>query len=93
MSYVKKNVKFDFLNFNLKIGNWVVQDSIHMKAYYTDFFRCVAVTSYKLWDEIMQTKSYVREMVDTFAMRTTADGAGNISDLTLQLDTGAFVPS
>ena len=90
LSYVKKNVKFDFLDFDLKIGSWGVQDSFHLKSYYTDFFRGVAVTSYKLWDEIMHTKPYVREMVDTSAMRTTADGAGNISDLTLQLDTGAL---
>ena len=95
LGYVKKNVKFDLLNddgseFDLKIGNWVVQDGFHLKAYYTDFFRGVGVTSYKLWDEIMETKPYKKALVDVAGMNTTATGTGNVSDLSLQIDTGAL---
>lgn len=95
LAYVKKNVKVDLLNedgseFKLKIGSWVVQDGFHLKAYYTDFFRGVGVTSYKLWDEIMETKPFKNALIDIEGMTPTAKGSGNISDLTLQIDTGAL---
>lgn len=95
LGYIKKNVKFDLLNedgseFNLRIGSWVVQDGFHLKAYYTDFFRGVGAVSYKLWDEIMKTKPHKSALVDTEGMNTTANGEGNIADLTLQIDTGAL---
>ena len=99
LGYVKKNVKFDLLNqdgseFDFKIGNWVVQDGFHLKAYYTDFFRGVGVTSYKLWDEIINFDDallpYEKELLNIPEMNTTANGTGNISDLSLQFDTGAL---
>ena len=95
LGYIKKNVKVDLLNedgseFDLKIGNWVVQDGFHLKAYYTDFFRGIGVTSYKLWDEVMETKPYKRALVNVEGMNPTATGVGNLSDLTLQIDTGAL---
>ena len=95
LGFVKKNVKIDLLNddgseFDLKIGNWVVQDGYHLKAYYTDFFRGIGVTSYKLWDEIMETKPHKAALVDVDGMNETATGTGNVSDLTLQIDTGAL---
>lgn len=87
MGYVKKNVKFDLLNnngseFELKIGDWVAQDGFHLKAYYTDFFRGVAVASYKFWDEVM-THNTERPHVKALY-------ADDVKDLTLQLDTGAL---
>lgn len=95
MGFVKKNIKLDLLNddgseFNLKIGDWVVQDGYHLKAYYTDFFRGIGVTSYKVWEEIMQTKPHKAALVNVEGMNETATGAGNVSDLTLQIDTGAL---
>ena len=69
LGHVKKNVKIDLLNddgsgSDLKIGDWVVQDGFHLKAYYTDFFRGVVVTSCKLWDEIMETKPYKKALLN-----------------------------
>ena len=101
LSYVKKNVKFDLLNddgseFNLKIGNWVVQDGFHLKAYYTDFFRGVAVTSYKFWDEVMRyngldkDRPYKRAMIDASEIQHSGTSLNNPDDMTLQLDTGAL---
>ena len=61
MGFVKKNVAIDILNgndiwdeddtFKLRIGNWVPQDSFHLKAYYTDFFRGIGITSYKFYED------------------------------------------
>ena len=101
LSYVKKNVKFDLLNddgseFELKIGNWVVQDGFHLKAYYTDFFRGVAVTSYKFWDEVMRfngldkDRPYKRAMIDSSSIQPSGTSLNNPEDLTLQLDNGAL---
>ena len=49
LTFIKKNVAIDFCDDewigdktpNIRIGEWVPQDSFHMKAYYTDFFRGV----------------------------------------------------
>ena len=101
LGYVKKNVKVDLLNedgseFDLKIGNWVAQDGFHLKAYYTDFFRGVAVTSYKFWDEIMRyngldkDRPYKKVMIDSSAISTSGTSLNNPDDMTLQLDTGAL---
>ncbi|MBQ7544937.1 MAG: CotH kinase family protein [Synergistaceae bacterium] len=101
LGYVKKNVKFDLLNddgskFNLKIGNWVVQDGFHLKAYYTDFFRGVAVTSYKFWDEVMRyngldkDRPYKRAMIDASEIQPSGTSLNNPDDMTLQLDNGAL---
>ena len=101
LGYVKKNVKFDLLNddgseFDLKIGNWVVQDGFHLKAYYTDFFRGVAVTSYKFWDEVMRyngldkDRPYKRAMIDASEIQPSGTSLNNPDDMTLQLDNGAL---
>ena len=61
LSFVKKNFAADFCEddwlgkstTNINIGNWVTQDAFHFKAYYTDYFRGVAVVGYKLFDDIV----------------------------------------
>ena len=101
LGYVKKNVKVDLLNddgseFDLKIGGWVAQDGFHLKAYYTDFFRGVGVTSYKFWDEVMRyngldkDRPYKRAMIDASEIQTSGTSLNNPDDMTLQLDTGAL---
>ena len=56
MSALKKNVAIDICDDEwigdevpkIRFGNWVPQDSFHMKAYYGDFFRGVGCVSYEL---------------------------------------------
>lgn len=64
MAFVKKNLAIDMFadsslttEYVMKFGDWVSQDSYHLKAYYTDAFRGVAVCSYQLFHEIMGTRS------------------------------------
>lgn len=59
MGMPKKNAGFDIFadtwdgeSFTLKIGNWVPQDSFHLKAYYADYFVGVCPIGYKLFDQI-----------------------------------------
>lgn len=103
MGFVKKNFAVDLCNddwigddtFSLRIGDWVSQDSYHCKAYYTDFFRGVAVTSYKLYDEILRTRGsmndrpWKKSLINMNDIGVTAKGIGDLNNLSLQLDNGA----
>lgn len=110
MRFVKKNLAFDFLNqdpsaedfdeddtFKLRIGDWVPQDSFHLKAYYTDFFRGVGPCSYKLYENIVKTRGnradrpWKKELIDMDAIGVTSKSFDNPiqDDYELQFDTGA----
>ncbi len=65
MAHPKKNIAIDICNnngwndddtFSLQIGDWVPQDSFHLKAYYNDPFRCLCPVAYRLNDEILKTR-------------------------------------
>jgi hypothetical protein len=61
LAYPKKNASFDIVNaddssFKLKFGDWVSQDSFHLKAYFTDFFRGVGAVGYSIYKSIVDTR-------------------------------------
>ena len=105
MGFVKKNVAIDLCDDEwigddtpkIRIGNWVPQDSFHMKAYYTDFFRGVGAVSYKLYDQIVRTRGnmydrpWKKALLDMSKIGITTKSLGNpyIGDYSLLLDTGA----
>ena len=108
LGFVKKNLAMDFCNsakddgtwdgddtFKLKIGDWVPQDSFHLKAYYTDYFRGVAVITYKLFDEVMlsrpieENRPWKKMLVDYDGIHTYPQTFGGEDDGTLELDGGA----
>lgn len=105
MQFVKKNVAIDFCDDEwvgddtpkIRIGNWVPQDSFHMKAYYTDFFRGVGAVSYKLYDQIVRTRGnmydrpWKKALIDMSKIGVTTKSLGNpyVGDYSLLTDTGA----
>lgn len=105
MAYVKKNVAIDLCDDEwigdntpkVRIGNWVPQDSFHMKAYYTDFFRGVGAVSYKLYDQIVRTRGnmydrpWKKALLDMSKIGITTKSLGNpyVDDYSLLTDTGA----
>ena len=105
MVFVKKNVAIDLCDDEwigddtpkVRIGNWVPQDSFHMKAYYTDFFRGVCAVSYKLYDQIVRTRGnmydrpWKKALLDMSKIGTTTKSLGNpyVGDYELLTDTGA----
>lgn len=100
MGFIKKNLAIDMFadssmedEYIIKFGNWVPQDSFHLKAYYTDAFRGVGVCSYQLYEEIMATRSMTDNAPykDGFAgnYETIADEYQSNHDLTENYDTGA----
>ena len=105
MGFIKKNVAIDLCDDEwvgdetpkVRIGNWVPQDSFHMKAYYTDFFRGVNAVSYKLYDQIVQTRGnmydrpWKKALLDMSKIGTTTKSIGNpyVGDYSLLTDSGA----
>lgn len=105
MVFVKKNVAIDLCDDEwvgddtpkVRIGEWVPQDSFHMKAYYTDFFRGVGAVSYKLYDQIVRTRGnmydrpWKKALLDMSKIETTTKSFGNpyVGDYELLTDTGA----
>lgn len=104
LGFIKKNVAIDFCDDewigdktpNIRIGEWVPQDSFHMKAYYTDFFRGVGAATYKLYDQIVRTRGnrydrpWKKALFD-MPMIETAKSFGNpyVGNYSLLTDTGA----
>ena len=103
--FIKKNVAVDLCDDEwvgdetpkIRIGDWVPQDSFHMKAYYTDFFRGVGAVSYKLYDQIVRTRGnmydrpWKKALLDMSKIGTTTKSFGNpyVDDYELLTDTGA----
>lgn len=105
LAFKKKNAAIDLCDDEwigddtpkVRIGNWVPQDSFHMKAYYTDFFRGVCAVSYKLYDQIVRTRGnmydrpWKKSLLDMSKIGTTTKSLGNpyVGDYELLTDTGA----
>lgn len=105
LNFKKKSVAIDLCNDewigddtpNIRIGEWVPQDSFHMKAYYTDFFRGVGAVSYKLYDQIVRTRGnmydrpWKKALIDMSKIGVTTKSLGNpyVGDYSLLTDTGA----
>lgn len=98
MAFVKKNLAFDLFtssnlkeSYEIKFGDWVPQDSFHLKAYYTDAFRGVGACSYALYEEMVRTRSLLddRPYKEDFTSEYTSNSTGNIDSLSDNFDTGA----
>ena len=64
----KPNYKFDMFaddwdddEFMIKFGDWVAQDSFHLKAFYTDFLCGRAIVTYQWWQEICKTRGILAD--------------------------------
>lgn len=62
--HTKKNNAVDFCEdewegdetTSIRIGDWVAQDSFHVKAFYFDAFRGICPVAYKIWDEVYRSR-------------------------------------
>jgi hypothetical protein len=105
MADPKKNISIDICNdewigddtTKVRIGDWVPQDSFHLKAYYLDFFRGVNAVCYKFYNEIVRTRGFMydrpwkKALIDTSRLGVVAKSLGNINvgDFDLLVDNGA----
>ena len=107
MAFEKKNGTIDICNdewigddtFSLKIGNWVAQDSFHLKSYYFDFFKGAGVVGYKIIDEVDRTrpfyvnkpwkKAYIKDIYRDNDSIGSPNATEHLDNLSLQIDNGA----
>lgn len=105
MGFDKKNVAIDFCDDEwigdetpkIRIGSWVPQDSFHLKANYTDFFRGVGCVSYGLYEDIVKTRGnmydrpWKKALLDMSKIGVTTKSIGNqnVGNYDLLTDTGA----
>lgn len=101
LSYPKKNFSFDMKNedgskFVLKIGDWVSQDSYHIKAAYNDYLKAVAFVGYDIYDDIVNTRGqwanapWKKALIDKTAISSgNGLGYGAEQTMNLRMDTGA----
>ena len=93
LSDAKKNISADFCNdfwigddsFKMTFGDWVAQDSFHIKAYYQDFLKCMSPVCYELTEQQCQTLPYYKDRTWKKALMTSNRNAA----LDLRMDTGA----
>jgi hypothetical protein len=100
----KKNIAIDICNddwigddtFKLKLGDLVEQDSFHLKAFHTDFFRGVGLVNYILYKQILDTRGELNDRSWKKALVHADDtpwvGAGVDAETTLnkRIDNGAL---
>lgn len=105
MGFSKKNAAFDFCDDEwvgdetpkIRFGNWVPQDSFHMKANYIDFFRGIGCVSYGLYEDIVKTRGnmydrpWKKALLDMSKIDVTTRSIGNqnVGNYDLLTDTGA----
>lgn len=87
MAYIEKNQSIDVFNdeaceesCDITFGNWVTQDSFHLKCYYIDVFRGIANIAYNYCEDVIK---YVnsrnnRIIFDTDAI-TESNSTGNFA--------------
>lgn len=98
----KPNYKFDLFaddwngdEFLIKFGDWVAQDSFHLKAYYTDFLCGRATVIYQWWQEICKTRgiaadtTWKQALIHMDEVSLNMPALGGEEDVELRLDTGA----
>lgn len=69
MDHYKKNIAVDFCEdewkgddtTSVKIGDWIVQDSFHLKAFYCSFYKNECPVSYKIWDRMCHTYKFTED--------------------------------
>lgn len=78
MNYIKKSIALDLFDsevggdsFSVKFGEWVPQDSFHLKAYYTDPFRGMCVIGYSIYNDIVKTRGLEKDYVWKRALLNT----------------------
>lgn len=91
MGYIKKNFKFDLDDGSeIKIGNWVAQDSFHLKAYYIDAFRGQNNVCYNLCEQIYQTRKYGEKRPWDYLLGKGTNELNTKGNLKEDFDTGAL---
>lgn len=90
MAYVIKNQAVDINDDSkLKFGNWVAQDSFHIKKYYIDIFRGQCIVGYWLTEQMYQTYPYGERRPWDYLIKNN-DTKNSFGDVNKDFSTGAL---
>lgn len=90
MGYEVKNQAIDITDGSeIKFGNWVSQDSFHLKKYYIDSFRGQCIVAYHLMEEVYQTRLYSERRPWSYTLNGATDKEGT-SDMKSDFESGAL---
>ena len=97
LGFAKKNFSIDIFDGNfedsheLKFGNWVSQDSFHLKGYMRDGMRIKSLVAYDLYESILLTRGVKqnRAWKRLLLPQSVPSTSNEITTIDLQLDNGA----
>lgn len=87
MTMPKKNISLDIMDssysdsLKVRFGDWVSQDSFHLKAYYFDLTKGVAPTAYMLYKQIEESNGFENDRPYKMYKKTILEGGADIDDL------------
>ena len=81
IQYVEKNLGFDLDDGSeIQFGNWVAQDSFHLKCYYIDVFRGEANICYNYTNEVIKyLNCRANRVLNDNSATTTSNGIGKFN--------------
>lgn len=83
----KQNIALDIMNssysdsLKVRFGDWVSQDSFHLKAYYFDLTKGVAPTAYMLYKQIEESNGFENDRPYKMYKQTILKGGADINDI------------
>lgn len=87
MTMPKKNLSLDIMDssysdsLKVRFGDWVSQDSFHLKAYYFDLTKGVAPTAYMLYKQIEESNGFENDRPYKMYKKTILEGGADINDI------------
>ena len=103
LAWAKKNIAIDLCNdewigddtFAIKFGEWVWQDSFHLKANFVDFFKVVPMVGYDVFKDMQDASSYINARswrqanLEVYGVHQFTEKSTK-KDMSLRIDTGAL---
>ena len=93
--FKKKNYTFDFFNdenhsdsFVIRFGNWVSMDSYYFQGWYTDSFRGIDIIAYKLYQQITETRGYMKDKPFKYNLMKNVTSEGNEESKNVDVNLG-----
>lgn len=93
--FKKKNYTFDFFNdkdhldpFTIKFGDWVSMDSYYFQGWYTDSFRGIDIIAYKLYQQITETRGYMKDKPFKYNLLENVTSEGNEESKNVDVNLG-----
>ena len=87
MTMPKKNISLDIMDsfysdsLKVRFGDWVSQDSFHLKAYYFDLTKGAAPTAYMLYKQIEESNGFENDRPYKMYKKTILEGGADINDI------------